>query len=308
MSALLRSGLQAALLLTTLRLCVLADDENENLSLEEKYRQMFSRTTPLDQLPMLLDPPAQAMEFMGNCSYFFKKRKFVNMWTKVKELRDTLRTLHDAHDLRCRQKPAGPILDLGHVDASAIADKAASLGEDVWLGDATRQERFKVHQKTQSLLFLWKGTLSSEREEKPLWKDFKALLEPAVRAACKHYGYAYEQVDLWKAMLARLPPGAAVLPHTDVAPALVFPHRIHWAISGTEGVKTFIKGEEVPIAAGKLFEFNNIELHAIQNDGKDYRIHAIFDLVPRQLPEKFKITDYPEPKALYVSDDYYSEL
>merc|ERR1712176_1642410 len=87
-----------------------------------------------------------------------------------------------------------------------------------------------------------------------------------------------------KAMITRIMPNRSVKPHVDMAPALVFPHRLHWVISGEEGVQTFIGGDRLNVTDGDLFEFKNILHHSVSNFGKEDRIHAIVDIVTGKVP------------------------
>eukprot|EP00929_Paragymnodinium_shiwhaense_P001047 TRINITY_DN101276_c0_g1_i1.p1 TRINITY_DN101276_c0_g1~~TRINITY_DN101276_c0_g1_i1.p1 ORF type:complete len:326 (+),score=65.55 TRINITY_DN101276_c0_g1_i1:148-1125(+) len=250
----------------------------------------------------------EVMGYMENCTHWQDNPMFAGRWKSKKEIRDQYRTLYILYDFTCRRKPpAGGMIDLGMVDTGPILEKLKQTGEDVWLEDHFRQQKFKVHSQTNSILFVWRKNLMTDTEEKPHWAEWKSLLEPAIRQAAKYYGYDPDAVDVWKAMLARLPPGASIAPHPDAAPALNFPHRIHWAISGEDGVRTMIGRDELPIRDGQLFEFNNIPKHSVSNEGQNHRIHAIFDLVPKKLPKGIELQSFPEPRGYYYGGDYDEE-
>jgi len=246
---------------------------------------------------------SRTQEFMANCTYWQDLPNYNSRWRKRKFIRDSFRTLHDKYDLRCAPKPEGPMKHMGVVSPKNIRKMIESAGEEVWAEDAWRQQKYKVHSETEAITLFWRYNVLDETEYKPRWSEWKDFFEPAFRKACDAYGYNYDEADVWKAMIARIPAGNSVKPHEDLAPALVFAHRIHWAISGEEGVKTWIGQHEVQLKDGDLFEFNNIRTHTVSNEGKNNRVHAIFDLIPKKIPPG-QITLY-EPDMQHY--DYYDD-
>eukprot|EP00927_Polykrikos_kofoidii_P055664 TRINITY_DN49884_c0_g1_i1.p1 TRINITY_DN49884_c0_g1~~TRINITY_DN49884_c0_g1_i1.p1 ORF type:complete len:315 (-),score=38.89 TRINITY_DN49884_c0_g1_i1:53-937(-) len=232
-------------------------------------------------------------EYMKNCPFWLKLPGYYKRWKKPKN-RNVFRTLHDVHNMTCRKKPTGAIERIAFVSTDAALAELKRMGEDPWFRNTSRQDKFKVHSMTQSLVLRWKERMFDYTNEQPEWDVWQPILEPALRAACDHYGYNFNEIEIYKAMVTRLPPKAQVGAHRDMTVALVFPHRLHWVISGEEGVDTFIGAEKISVKDGELFEFNNVDRHSVDNRGINHRIHVIFDLYPTRLPADAKLLQYQD--------------
>jgi len=87
--------------------------------------------------------------------------------------------------------------------------------------------------------------------------------------------------SLWlRGSLGALPPGATLDWHIDGGWHHPICYRYHIPIITNDGCKEMWSNDEVHMAVGYLYEFNNIELHSATNQGTDYRSHLIFDLIP----------------------------
>jgi hypothetical protein len=92
-----------------------------------------------------------------------------------------------------------------------------------------------------------------------------------------------ERLDarMGRAKLVLLPPGRRVYPHIDRGTYYRLHDRYHLVLQSPDG--SFLKsgGEEVRMAEGQLWWFDNRKMHEAINDGSHPRIHLIFDLLPR---------------------------
>jgi len=220
---------------------------------------------------------------LRNCSYYLEgPRAYTKMLKSKPHLQQDLRVLDSEHDLRCCPKPDGAVAMLGTVDIERALALLDEVPESAWLEEDWRQRKFEVHRQTESILFLWKAHLDSTPVELPRWAEWKKLMEPVMDLICNFYGYKRDEVDLWKAMITRLPPGRSILKHRDMNPALIFPHRVHWVIT-SEQVVTNIGTEVFSFTPGTVFEFNNVLLHSVTNNGEAQRAHIILDVVPRKM-------------------------
>jgi len=222
---------------------------------------------------------------LENCSYWLDDQQYSRIWEQQK-LAPEFERMHDEFDIRCTKKPATAHDHLGWVDASAAAKLLESYGPSVWLEEKFRQERFAVHSETESIVFLWKGRFFSQRLVLPMWAEWEALINPIVKRFAEAYGYRYEDVDVWKAMLAKLPAGKDIKVHSDINPLLAFAHRIHWCVSSEEGTTTVIGDEtftEKDLPQGTIFQFNNVMPHKVLNGGHVDRVHLVLDIVPKKM-------------------------
>jgi len=219
---------------------------------------------------------------LENCSYW-SKGPYKRALSKVMP---DFKRLDEEYDLRCCPKPNGPIHDLGIMDPTAALEELSMYDDSDWLENTYRQNTYQVHSKTQSILFLWKQKFFDKVQEFPRWQKWEPLFAPAIQRFAAAHNYSMDDLDIWKAMLARIPAGLYIEPHQDVAPALAFVHRLHWALVSDDMVTTAIGGVEMTgelLGAGRLFEFNNVRRHKVHNAGKDHRIHAVLDIVPKKM-------------------------
>eukprot|EP00927_Polykrikos_kofoidii_P016828 TRINITY_DN17630_c0_g1_i1.p1 TRINITY_DN17630_c0_g1~~TRINITY_DN17630_c0_g1_i1.p1 ORF type:complete len:353 (+),score=50.68 TRINITY_DN17630_c0_g1_i1:65-1060(+) len=299
-------------------LCSSAEKDGEEGSLHERHMRQVQKG--LDR--KVRHVPARSFtreewEYMGKCPYWLNSPNYYDRW-KTPTARNIFRTLYDVYRTTCTKKPNGAMEHIAFVNTDAALAEIERAGEEAWYDNTMRQDSFAVHNNTQSLLLLWKANsnLFEATKEHPKWPIWKPILEPVLRAACDHYGYNYDEIDVYKAMLARLPPNASVSPHADTSPCLAIPHRLHWVVSGEEGVNTYIGKEQINIENGQLFEFNNVRVHSVENRGPHHRIHAIFDVHPKRLPDDARVLkffgDYDtlveyEENEEYETEDYYDD-
>jgi len=224
-------------------------------------------------------------EVLENCSYWTDEPQYAKIF-EHQALASDFEKLHDEHDLRCTPKPATAHENLGHIDVADALAMLATYDSAVWEEEVHRQKKFAVHSETSSIVFLWKRFFFSEQLVLPHWMEWESIVRPVVELFCEQYGYRYEDVDIWKAMLARLPAGKDITQHRDINPLLAFAHRIHWCVSSEEGTTTRIGSEyftEKDLPQGTVFQFNNVMNHDVSNKGSVDRIHLVLDIVPKKL-------------------------
>jgi len=223
-----------------------------------------------------------------NCSYVLHPPYA----QQVKQFKADFGILDRDYGLRCTRKPERAITSFGYVDAEQARNLIASYGDEVWEENNFRQKNFAVHRNTQSVMLLWKRHLLTDILEYPRWSDWEPLFQPILERFCEKMGYSIDEVDIWKAVLARLRPGTEILPHADSHLALAFPHRVHWVISTEPGkVHTMIGGTKLDLQPDFLFEFNNVEKHSIDHKGREWRVHAILDVVPKKTHRRRMVSD-----------------
>ncbi len=175
---------------------------------------------------------------------------------------------------------------LGNVDIDALREAVLAIPEELW--DAENKDKpnkFGALDATRHIIFRFVSNFDDWRDsfERPLWPEWKALLEPVLKQASAPYGYAHG--DYPRIMLARMAPGGVIHPHRDENPAAKWPHKIHVPLTTNADVTFFVDGASYHFAEGEAVEVNNMGVHAVQNRGTSDRIHLIFEYYDRDQPE-----------------------
>ena len=175
---------------------------------------------------------------------------------------------------------------LGTVDIMALRDAVLGLPEAVWEAEnAAKPNRFGALDATQHIIFRFVSNFVDWRQsyEKPLWEEWKSLLEPILAQATAAYGY--ERGAFPRVMLARMAPGGVIHPHKDQNPAAKWPHKIHVPLLTNDQVTFYVDGEGYHLAEGEAVEVNNMGVHGVANRGETDRIHLIFEYYDLDQPE-----------------------
>ena len=117
---------------------------------------------------------------------------------------------------------------LGEVDIRALLEAVQAIPEAMWDAEnAGKPNKFEALDNTRHIVFRfvdstrdWRGS-----HDRPLWAEWRALLEPVMAQAVCDYGYARGVFP--RVMLARMAPGGVIQPHIDANPAAKWPHKIH---------------------------------------------------------------------------------
>lgn len=167
---------------------------------------------------------------------------------------------------------------LGPVDISALRPAVLAIPEAVWNAEnAGKPNRFEALDSTRHIVFRFVSNFQDWRQSypRPLWEEWKALLEPVLQQATADYGYTSGEYP--RVMLARMAPGGEIQPHRDGNPAAKWPHKIHVPIQTNDRVVFSVEGVPYYMAEGEAVEVNNMGVHAVANGGDTDRIHLIFE-------------------------------
>jgi hypothetical protein len=167
---------------------------------------------------------------------------------------------------------------LGRVDVAPLKAAIAAIPETLWDAEnASKPNRFGALDATRHIIFRFVSNFRDWRDsyDRPLWDEWKPLLEPVLDAATAPYGYARGAFP--RVMLARMAPGGIIHPHRDENPAAKWPHKIHVPIQTNTDVTFFVDGTGYHLEEGEAVEVNNMGLHAVENRGETDRIHLIFE-------------------------------
>ncbi len=178
------------------------------------------------------------------------------------------------------------VRQLGPVDIAALRAAVLSIPEDVWEAEnATKPNRFGVLDETRHIVFRFADTPRDWRKshDRPAWPQWRAMLAPVLAQAVRDYGYAHGVFP--RVMLAKMPPGASILPHIDDQPAAKWPHKIHVPLTTNADVVCFFGDDEHHFPAGEAVEVNNLGPHWVCNNGVTDRIHLIFEYYDADQPD-----------------------
>jgi len=189
-------------------------------------------------------------------------------------------------EMHANPRKTDSIRKLGLVDIARLKEAVLAVPESVWQAEnQSKPNRFGALDATQHIIFRFVSNFIDWRHsyEKPMWSDWKSLLEPVLAEATAAYGYrngAFPRI-----MLARMSPGGVIHPHRDQNPAAKWPHKVHVPLLTNPDVTFYVDGTGYQLAEGEAVEVNNMGLHAVENRGSCDRIHLIFEYYDLDQPE-----------------------
>ena len=175
---------------------------------------------------------------------------------------------------------------LGSVDIARLRDAVLAIPEAQWDAEnAEKPNRFEALDRTRHIVFRFVSNFQDWRDsyDRPLWAQWRSLLEPVLAQATRDYGYA--RAAFPRVMLARMGPGGVIKPHRDANAAAKWPHKIHVPLLTNERVTFFIDGVGYHFQEGEAVEVSNMAVHAVENAGDTDRIHLIFEYYDLDQPE-----------------------
>ena len=188
---------------------------------------------------------------------------------------------------------------LGPVDIAALREAVLGIDEARWDAEnADKPNRFEALDRTRHIVFRFVSNFQDWRDyyDRPLWAEWKGLLEPVLAQAVRDYGYT--DAAFPRVMLARMAPGGVIKPHRDANPAAKWPHKVHVPLVTNDKVTFFVDGVGYHFPEGEAVEVSNMAVHAVENAGDTDRIHLIFEYYDRQQPEPEWLAQLPPRTAM----------
>ena len=188
---------------------------------------------------------------------------------------------------------------LGPVDIAALRQAVLGIDEARWDAEnADKPNRFEALDRTRHIVFRFVSNFQDWRDsyDRPLWAEWKQLLEPVLAQAVRDYGY--KDAAFPRVMLARMAPGGVIKPHRDANPAAKWPHKIHVPLVTNDKVTFFVDGVGYHFPEGEAVEVSNMAVHAVENAGDTDRIHLIFEYYDREQPEPEWLAQLPPRPAM----------
>jgi len=180
--------------------------------------------------------------------------------------------------LRRVDKPAR-VRPLGAVGVEPLRREVAQLSERVWRQeDAAKENAFPCFHHTRHIVFRFIAGNRDPRRfySQPIWAVWGRRLLPVMARAAAAYGYAEPAYP--KVMLAQLAAGHGIDLHVDGAGSHPFTHKIHVPLETNPAAVLHVDGADFHLAAGHVWEVNNLVPHSAFNGGEADRIHLIFEV------------------------------
>lgn len=175
---------------------------------------------------------------------------------------------------------------LGPVDIAALKAAVEAIPEAQWDAEnADKPNRFEALDVTRHIVFRFVENFRDWRQsyDRPLWAEWRGLLEPVLAQATADYGYARGVFP--RVMLARMVPGGVIQPHRDANPAAKWPHKIHVPLQTDPGVIFHVDGIGYHLPEGEAAEVNNMGVHSVTSGSARDRIHLIFEYYDADQPD-----------------------
>ncbi|HSN01808.1 MAG TPA: aspartyl/asparaginyl beta-hydroxylase domain-containing protein [Rudaea sp.] len=158
------------------------------------------------------------------------------------------------------------------IDAARLRAEVDALPDSLW---ETRGGRLGPHDAARAVFL--RGYAPAEGRGKPV-EDRESLARlPYAREIITQRLPAPPQ----RCLLARLPAGAIVPPHSDLGPYFLTTIRIHVPVITHDNVWMYCDGRVFRMLPGEVWALNNIARHAVWNaDATRARTHLICDYRP----------------------------
>jgi len=135
--------------------------------------------------------------------------------------------------------------------------------------------RFPAPEKTRDPDVLGDVLEDMEPVFYPAWQEL-----PQVRPIVFDLMRRVEAVSLGRVIITRLEPGGRILPHADTDGDYVARDdgmRFHVVLQGLPGSLYHCGQETVSMATGSVWWFQHREIHSVENNSADARIHLLVD-------------------------------
>jgi hypothetical protein len=166
------------------------------------------------------------------------------------------------------------------IDPRPFLDEIASVPA-AWELNRGRQELIKVQEQARAIPI--RGLRKSAIQGRERWDVHESRytttskLFPYATAFLR--SFSLEQGgELSRAKLVCLPAGHRVYPHIDRGEYYAVRDRFHLVLQSAPGAWLKAGGEQVELATGELWKFDNKQVHEAYNGSGADRIHFIFDL------------------------------
>ncbi|WND03883.1 aspartyl/asparaginyl beta-hydroxylase domain-containing protein [Temperatibacter marinus] len=181
---------------------------------------------------------------------------------------------------------AVPVKNLGPVDVAPLIKAVLAQDEASWFEQDYRQKSYDVHKETSSIVMIfcddeWPNVSTFKDKG---WDKLESALMPTInRIIAENYPAGG---TILRAMVARLHPKGRITPHVDAKPSFHAGHRVHIPLVTNPACRFTVDGRPYKFEVGQAYEINNQKPHSVINNGRDNRLHIIFDYMPKGMNEE----------------------
>ena len=168
------------------------------------------------------------------------------------------------------------VMDL---DISKLKEKVLNISDSKWKENTKRQEYFKEHSLTESIIVYSKKENSddpiygnSDIVDKEILTDLQEELQDFFIELKKYYKVG----SVSRILLAKLKPGQ-IPEHVDYGVHLNICRRMHIPLKTNNDVLFKVESQVYNFKEGLVYEFDNTRLHGVENNSSEERIHLIVD-------------------------------
>jgi quercetin dioxygenase-like cupin family protein len=167
---------------------------------------------------------------------------------------------------------------VGKFDITNIKNKLIEINEEIWLEHTLRQTIFEAHKSTQTIELMWDiNSLNNNKRGKIHPNFYKLNIDSLLIDLKPIYEKKYGEGDFIRILLVKLKKESKITPHIDSGDSLVFCKRTHIAVITNPNVIFIVGGESKNMKEGDIWEINNQNIHSVNNNSNDDRIHFIID-------------------------------
>ncbi len=165
------------------------------------------------------------------------------------------------------------------IDVTALLDEVYA-NNDAWLKDTSRQDKVSAQRDTNTI-FLRAAVKRRDVEMRENQEIRSTIMSKAFPKAVAFMESFAEEMggSLERATIVRLKPHSIVERHIDAGSYYFLRDRFHLVLFSSEGSVLASGDEEVRMWPGELWWFDNKQHHWAKNDGAEWRIHYIFDVL-----------------------------
>ncbi len=170
-----------------------------------------------------------------------------------------------------------------NIDVQPFLNEIASI-PDAWARSTGRQDKIAVQREAEAIPLrgLVKSKIGDRKRRDVHESRYTNGSRKFLVARAFLESFAAEQdAELGRGKIVRLMPGRRVYPHIDRGEYYRVRDRYHLILQSAAGSYLKAGDEEVRMAEGELWWFDNNQMHEAHNDGEAERIHIIFDMLPR---------------------------
>jgi hypothetical protein len=154
--------------------------------------------------------------------------------------------------------------------------------EAAWLSDTSRQDRIRVQHDTNTIFLrnaVRRPDLNVNENQENRFTKTSQLFPRAVAFMTE---FADEMgAQLSRATIVRLKPHSGVLCHVDAGSYYLIRDRYHLVLYSPARSLLASGDETVQMRQGELWWFDNKQYHESYNESDEWRVHYIFDLLPK---------------------------